>query len=46
MKNITYQFLKKGFRFTNKIINKFGIIKIKEINTLKIVDQTYIKKIN
>ena len=26
MKNITYQFLKTGFRFTNKIINKFGIL--------------------
>jgi len=26
MKNITHQFLKTGFRFTNKIINKFGIL--------------------
>lgn len=26
MVNITYQFLKTGFRFTNKIINKFGIL--------------------
>jgi hypothetical protein len=74
MKNITHQFLKTGFRFTNKIINKFGILlsnpelmgktiafteflknlqkgtyevnttKIKEVNTLKIIELTYIKK--